>query len=192
MEHVGTPFRSVHGEGNFHCFSFGPHEEDNILVIEAGDYRASGLVRVQSACYTAEIFRSTDCDCHQQLETSLKLVFQNGGLVIYMLCDGRGAGLFIKIKALKMWEEMKIDTHDAYKILGVQPDPRNYERLAGVFSFFKLDSIKLLTNNPRKISGIEALGLSITRVPLEVEYHNDAVPYLETKRIKLGHLLKPK
>lgn len=192
MDHVTTPFRSIYGSGTFHCFSYGNHEEDNILAIESGNFTDSKLVRVQSACYTAEIFRSTDCDCHQQLDTSLKEVFKKGGLVVYMLCDGRGAGLLTKVKALKMWEEEKIDTHDAYKTMGIKPDPRTYDRLGEVFKYFNLSDVKLLTNNPRKVAGLEQLGIKVDRVPLEVACHKDAIPYLETKRIKLGHLYSKK
>lgn len=191
MEHVYTPFRSLYGEGTFHCFSFGPHEEDNILVIQPlmPDLE---FIRVQSACYTAEIFRSTDCDCHEQLDTSLKLIFEKGGLVVYMLCDGRGAGLLPKVRALKMWEEQSIDTHDAYKKMGIEPDPRNYERLKEIFNYFKIVSLRLLTNNPRKVSAIETMGFQVERVSIEVECHSDAIPYLETKRIKFHHMLNKK
>lgn len=189
MEHVATPFRSAFGTGIFHCFSFGLHEEDNILVIEAPGYKDSNLLRVQSACYTAEIFRSTDCDCHQQLESSLKQIFLRGGLVVYMLCDGRGAGLLTKVRALKMWEEQKIDTHDAYQRMGVDVDPRKYDRLREVVNHFNLTKVNLLTNNPRKVSGLESLGLVVNRIDLIVECHTDATDYLNTKRTKMGHLL---
>ena len=189
MNHVLTPFRSLYGSGIFHCFSFGTHEEDNILVIEAPGYEKTGLVRVQSACYTAEIFRSTDCDCHQQLESSLEQIFKEGGLVIYMLCDGRGAGLLTKVRAVQMWEDLKIDTHDAYQKMGVIPDPRTYDRLKDIVEYFKLLHVKLLTNNPRKIDGLAKLGLTVTREPLIVKCHADAKEYLETKKNKMGHLL---
>lgn len=192
MEHVVSPFRSMYGSGNFHCFSFGPHEEDNILAIEAGDYKATNLVRVQSACYTAEIFRSTDCDCHEQLDESLKQIFLSGGLLIYMLCDGRGAGLLPKVRALKMWEEKKIDTYDAYVSMNLDVDPRTYGNLSSVFSHFEITKVRLLTNNPRKVSELEKLGLSVERVGIEVACHSDASPYLETKRVKFGHFLTPK
>jgi GTP cyclohydrolase II len=188
MEYEKTKFRSIYGEGTLHCFNNGPHEEDNILVIEPEKKSSKVLVRVQSACYTAEIFRSTDCDCHQQLDESLKQIFNSGGLCIYMLCDGRGAGLLKKIKALNFWETEGIDTHEAYKRMGIETDPRTYEKLKPIFEQFKITDIELLTNNPRKIAGLQQLGLTVSRRPLEVDCHRDAKPYLETKKNKMGHL----
>jgi len=85
------------GEFDFHCFSWSEHEEDNVLALAKRPFPIPSLVRVQSACYTAEIFRSRDCDCHEQLESSLRRIADEGGLLVYMLCDGRGAGLYRKL-----------------------------------------------------------------------------------------------
>ena len=190
-ESASTALKSLYGDSTLHCFSFGQHEEDNILVIDCLD-RVNGeavpLVRVQSACYTAEIFRSTDCDCHQQLHRSLQRIHAEGGLLVYMLCDGRGAGLLIKVRALAAWHTAGIDTHDAYLDQGVDVDPRSYERVLHVLQELGLQRIRLLTNNPRKVDGLAA-GLNITREPLEVEPTDDSRPYLETKAMKMGHLL---
>ena len=91
-QHRSTRLTTHYGDFDFHCFSWGPHEEDNVLCLTAPSTEARPLVRVQSACYTAEIFRSLDCDCHEQLESSLKRIANEGGALVYMLCDGRGAG----------------------------------------------------------------------------------------------------
>jgi GTP cyclohydrolase II len=190
MKHEKTDFKSIYGHSIIHCFNFGDHEEDNILVIEKDGYQKSKLVRLQSACYTAEIFRATDCDCHEQLDQSLKMIHSDGGLLIYMLCDGRGAGLLTKFKALSMWNESQIDTHDAYKKMNINVDPRTYDRLQPIVDYFNLNEVNLLTNNPRKVDGFVNLGCKVNRISLEVACHLDANEYLRTKKIKMGHLFK--
>ena len=105
FEHAVSPIDTTYGRAKLHCFCFGPHEEDNVLVFDCldrldGDQRP--LVRVQSACYTAEIFRSTDCDCHEQLDRSMARIHAEGGALAYMICDGRGAGLLTKIRGLAL------------------------------------------------------------------------------------------
>jgi hypothetical protein len=125
MDHASAPFKSAYGSGLFHCFSWGPHEEDNVLALVAGPPGGDvPLVRVQSACYTAEIFRSTHCDCHEQLDESLRRVHTEGGAVVYMLCDGRGAGLLTKVRGLALTASHGMDTADAYQHLGAELDPR--------------------------------------------------------------------
>jgi GTP cyclohydrolase II len=186
--HAETPFRSRHGEGVFHVFSWGPHEEDNILVLVAGPSNARPLVRVQSACYTAEIFRSTDCDCHEQLERSLELIHASGGAVVYMLCDGRGAGLLTKVRGLALAAD-GLDTADAYQHLGVPLDPRDYARVASCLKDLGLTDIRLLTNNPRKIAGLRDAEIVVQREPLKIQPTDQSRPYLMAKQAKLGHLL---
>jgi GTP cyclohydrolase II len=189
MEHAVSPLKTAYGFARLHCYSFGPHEEDNILCVEAGDFRHSGLVRVQSACYTAEIFRSTDCDCHEQLHKSLTLIHERGGLVVYMIADGRGAGLLTKVRGLALGASEGLDTFDAYHRLGVSPDPRSYDNVVGVLRDLGVSELRLLTNNPRKIAGLEAGGLRVIREPLEIASTLDSEPYLRSKREKFGHLL---
>ena len=89
-----TLLETHYGSFEISCFSWGAHEEDDILCARNPVHGEIPLVRVQSACYTAEIFRSLDCDCHEQLDESLKRIARDGGLLVYMLCDGRGAGLY--------------------------------------------------------------------------------------------------
>src|SRR5262245_55064962 len=97
-----TTLNTHYGEFEFRCYSWSVHEEDNILVLCKAYSGNWPIVRVQSACYTAEIFRSLDCDCHEQLEVSLQRVQQEGGALVYMLCDGRGAGLLQKVRGLEL------------------------------------------------------------------------------------------
>ncbi len=187
-EHAVCTLNTHHGRCRFHCFSFGKHEEENVLCIESGDYKKSRLVRVQSACYTSEIFRSKDCDCHEQLHSALARIQAEGGLLIYMLCDGRGAGLLTKVRGLALGESKGLDTYDAYAELGVEKDPRIYDKVVHVLKSLDLTSVRLLTNNPKKLDGLTKLGISAERVAHEFAPTPDSERYLTTKRDKGGHL----
>ncbi|MBU1189693.1 MAG: GTP cyclohydrolase II [Gammaproteobacteria bacterium] len=189
MEHSSTNLKTKFGEFKFHCFSWGHHEEDNILVLENDQFSGTPLVRVQSACYSAEIFRSLDCDCHAQLSKSQRLIAESGGYLIYMLCDGRGAGLLNKLRGMALGDKEGLDTSEAYKKLGLPQDPRGYLRVSEVVKYFGLKQIQLLTNNPRKIEGMTSTGIAVERVPLEIDSTNESRPYLEAKAKKMGHLL---
>ena len=190
FEHAACEFKSYYGLATLHVYNFGPHEEDNILCIEAsrGGTAVAPLVRVQSACYTAEVFRSTDCDCHEQLHESLTRIHRQGGFVVYMICDGRGAGLLTKVKGLALGDSENLNTFDAYQRLGVQPDPREYSRVSEVLKDRRVSSLRLLTNNPRKIEGLERRGLTVERVPLQIDATEDSWSYLKTKQDLFGHL----
>lgn len=184
-----TCINTKFGEFEFYCFSWGEHEEDNILVLENPNYNGDPLVRVQSACYTAEIFRSLDCDCHAQLSESQKRISKNGGYLIYMLCDGRGAGLLNKIKGMDLGITHGLDTSDAYKHLGLEQDPREYGRVIQILEYLNISELRLLTNNPRKVAGLQSTGLSVAREPLEINSTDHSKPYLKTKAKKMGHML---
>jgi GTP cyclohydrolase II len=184
-----TTIQTKFGEFVFYCFSWGEHEEDNLLVLYNDKYDETPLLRVQSACYTAEIFRSLDCDCHEQLSKSQQMIASEGGLLIYMLCDGRGAGLLNKIKGMELGHTHDLDTSDAYRHLGLEQDPREYQRASDILSYLKILNVRLLTNNPRKIEGLKAAGVNVKREPLEIESTVNSQPYLETKALKMGHLL---
>ena len=184
-----TVIKTKFGEFDFYCFNWGDHEEDNILVLKNDKHDDIPLVRVQSACYTAEIFRSLDCDCHAQLSKSQRVISEHGGFLIYMLCDGRGAGLLNKIKGMDLGITQGMDTSDAYHHLGLDQDPRDYQRVFEVLSYFNQTNIKLLTNNPRKVIGVESSGITVVREPLEIVSTKESEPYLKTKATKMGHML---
>ena len=183
-----TSIASVYGTFDFFCFAWGEHEEDNILCLY-NSYEGIPHVRVQSACYTAEIFRSLDCDCHEQLHKSQKLIAEKGGLLIYMLCDGRGAGLLKKVEGLELWRSEAVDTSDAYKRMGLEQDPREYSRVVQILEYFSMKEINLLTNNPRKVSGVEQEGIKVNQISLEIEATEHSQHYLKTKTKKMGHLM---
>lgn len=147
-------------------------------------------VRVHSECMTGDVFASLRCDCGNQLHQAMRQISENGnGVLIYMRQEGRGIGLLNKIRAYELQDQGK-DTCEANEALGFEVDLRDYGVGAQIMVDLGLKKIKLLTNNPRKIKGLEGYGLNIVeRVPLEVEpcqYNND---YLSTKKTKLGHYL---
>jgi GTP cyclohydrolase II len=186
-----TKIETQFGEFDFACYSWSDHEEDNILCASSKLVSTENvLTRVQSACYTAEIFRSLDCDCHEQLEESLRMIQAEGGILIYMLCDGRGAGLLNKVRGLELGRTMNLDTSDAYKHLKIPQDPRTYERVSVILNDLNISSIRLLTNNPRKVEGISLGGITVTMQPLEIPATKNSQSYLLTKTRKMGHLMK--
>lgn len=184
-----TPLQTKYGEFKLFVFSWGANEQDNVLVLEKGGWTNEPCVRVQSACYTGEIFESTDCDCHWQLENGLIKIHQAGGYFVYMLQDGRGAGLLTKIRGMNLTAEKGIDTAQAYMEIGSPLDPRDYSRTVYILNYFKLTKVRLLTNNPRKIHGIEAGGISVVREPHQSEPTSRNISYLRAKKDKLGHLM---
>ncbi|MFO7828873.1 MAG: bifunctional 3,4-dihydroxy-2-butanone-4-phosphate synthase/GTP cyclohydrolase II [Bacteroidales bacterium] len=148
-------------------------------------------VRVHSSCVTGDIFGSKKCDCGQQLHEAMKKIDKAGkGVVLYMNQEGRGIGLFNKIKAYKL-QEQGMDTVDANIELGFEEDERDYGVGASILRDLQLGKIKLLTNNPIKRKGLEAYGLKIVEnIPLEIEPNEHNKFYLETKRNKMGHMLE--
>jgi 3,4-dihydroxy 2-butanone 4-phosphate synthase/GTP cyclohydrolase II len=151
----------------------------------------SVCVRVHSSCLTGDIFGSKRCDCGQQLHLAMQKIEKAGkGVLLYMNQEGRGIGLFNKIKAYKLQEE-GMDTVEANIELGFQEDERDYGVGASILRDLGLGKIKLLTNNPVKRKGLEAYGLIVTEnIPLQIEPNKHNKFYLETKRIKMGHTLE--
>ena len=148
------------------------------------------LVRVHSECLTGDVFGSRRCDCGWQLHQAMRQVAEAGcGVVLYMRQEGRGIGLAPKIKAYKL-QEQGYDTVEANKQLGFDMDLREYGLGAQILADLGLRKIRLLTNNPRKIVGLEGYGLEIVeQVPIKVMPNPHNARYLKTKRDKLGHLL---
>ncbi len=148
------------------------------------------LVRVHSECLTGDVFHSLRCDCGEQLEAALATIEQEGkGVLLYLSQEGRGIGLLNKLRAYKLQEE-GLDTVDANLKLGLPADLRDYGIGAQILVDLGLSSIRILTNNPKKILGLEGYGLSVTdQVPIQSvpNPHNEA--YLNAKRDKMGHAL---
>jgi 3,4-dihydroxy 2-butanone 4-phosphate synthase/GTP cyclohydrolase II len=162
------------------------------LALVHGDLsgREDVLVRVHSECVTGDVFGSLRCDCGEQLHHALdQITAEECGVVLYLAQEGRGIGLLNKLRAYEL-QEHGLDTVDANLELGFAPDMRDYGIGAQILADLGLSSIRVLTNNPRKIVGIEAFGLTVTEeVPIEVTPQEHNVEYLRAKRDKLGHRL---
>jgi 3,4-dihydroxy 2-butanone 4-phosphate synthase/GTP cyclohydrolase II len=148
------------------------------------------LVRVHSECLTGDVFHSLRCDCGEQLESALAMIEQAGeGVLLYLAQEGRGIGLLNKLKAYKLQEE-GLDTVDANLRLGLPADLRDYGIGAQILVDLGLSSIRILTNNPKKIRGLEGYGLSVTeQVPITHTSNPHNESYLRTKRDRMGHTL---
>jgi len=161
------------------------------IALVAGDPTCpDALVRVHSECLTGDVFSSKRCDCGEQLRRALQLISKNGnGVLLYMRQEGRGIGLANKLRAYAL-QDGGSDTVEANHRLGYPADLRDYGIGAQILVDLGIKQIRLLTNNPRKVIGLEGYGLEIAeRVPLEVEPNNINRRYLETKRDKMHHLL---
>ena len=150
------------------------------------------LVRVHSQCLTGDVFGSRRCDCGSQLRRAMQVIAEAGrGVILYINQEGRGIGLANKLKAYAL-QDQGMDTVEANLALGFPPDLREYGIGAQILVDLGLQELRLLTNNPRKIVGLEGYGLRVVeRVPIAVAPHADNAKYLDAKRDKLGHLIEP-
>src|SRR6266404_1848441 len=185
-------FPTLHG-GMYRAIVF-RNEVDGLehMALVKGDisHAEQVLVRVHSECLTGDVFGSERCDCGDQIRQSLRLIDEQGrGVLIYMHQEGRGIGLTNKIKAYALQDQGR-DTVEANLELGFKEDLRDYGIGAQILRELGVEKISLLTNNPRKITGLEVYGVKVVeRVPLEVQPRDTTIHYLRTKQTKLGHLL---
>ncbi len=179
--------------GHFQLFLYGNDlDEKNHLALVKGDVnkQENVLVRVHSECLTGDVFGSQRCDCGAQLNRALEMIEKEGrGVLLYMRQEGRGIGLTNKIKAYAL-QDCGRDTVEANEELGFAADLRDYGIGAQILADLGLSTIRLITNNPRKIVGLDGHGLKVTeRVPILCETNKYNTKYLRTKRDKLGHFL---
>jgi 3,4-dihydroxy 2-butanone 4-phosphate synthase/GTP cyclohydrolase II len=160
------------------------------LALVMGEVGENVLVRVHSECLTGDVFHSFRCDCGEQLEAALAAIASEGrGVLLYMAQEGRGIGLLNKLRAYEL-QEHGLDTVDANLALGFAADEREWGIGNQILADLGITTMRLLTNNPKKVSGVEAYGLKVTeQVPIEMPPHPENVRYLAAKRDKLGHKL---
>lgn len=183
---------SDYGDFTLKVFENTVDGKDHVAIIK-GDIQPDQpvLVRVHSECLTGDIFGSRRCDCGPQLHAALAMIEQEQqGVVLYMRQEGRGIGLVNKIKAYAL-QEQGLDTVEANTTLGFQPDPRDYGIGAQILYDLGVRKMRLITNNPKKRVGLQSYGLEVVElVSLEMPSNEDNLRYLETKRDKMGHLLR--
>jgi 3,4-dihydroxy 2-butanone 4-phosphate synthase/GTP cyclohydrolase II len=189
--------------GTFDLFAYTSMvDQEPHLAITMGGIGVSGadgvpvqeepvLVRMHSECLTGDVLHSAKCDCGPQLKYAMQQVAEAGrGVIVYMRQEGRGIGLLNKLKAYKLQQEEGLDTVEANRRLGFAPDLRHFGIGAQILHDLGIRDIRLLTNNPRKVIGLEGYGLRIVeRIPIQMVPGDHNRDYLQTKKAKLGHLL---
>jgi 3,4-dihydroxy 2-butanone 4-phosphate synthase/GTP cyclohydrolase II len=180
------------GEFKFIVYENDVDEMKHVALVK-GDIKPGDevLVRVHSECLTGDVFGSMRCDCGEQLQAAMEMVAKEGkGVIVYMHQEGRGIGLVNKVKAYEL-QEMGKDTVEANLELGFKEDLRDYGIGAQILVDLGVRKIRLLTNNPKKVVGLEGYGMTIVeRLPIEMQPNKANVRYLQTKKEKMGHLLK--
>ena len=180
--------------GHFRIFGFEgeyPTGVEEAVVLCTGDLSGPPpLVRIHSECLTGDVFHSLRCDCRAQLELALYRLREEGrGMIIYEHQEGRGIGLMNKLRAYQL-QDAGADTVEANEQLGFRADHREYQLPGSILKYFDIHKVRLLSNNPDKISALERAGIEVVeRVPCQVEPIATTEDYLRTKKEKLGHLL---
>jgi GTP cyclohydrolase II len=184
--------------GHFRILGFEGSERDPetcrpeaaVAVVMGDLHSAPPLVRIHSQCLTGDVFHSLRCDCRQQLELALRMIADaRAGILLYEQKEGRGIGLIAKLQAYEL-QDQGLDTVEANEKLGFKADHREFELPAAILRAMGVREIKLISNNPQKVSALEAAGVRVVeRVPCEPETSAHSAGYLRTKREKLGHLL---
>jgi GTP cyclohydrolase II len=191
-----APVPTKHGVFEMAVFHWGEAEAsglppDHVAMI-MGDVRGKSgvLARVHSECMTSEVFGSLKCDCRDQLEAALGEIARRGeGVLLYLRQEGRGIGLPNKLRAYKL-QSSGHDTVDANRLLGLPDDARDYGAAAAMLEHLGVASIRLLTNNPEKVKALRALGVAVDARHGVIVGHNPfSAPYLEAKRLRMGHRL---
>lgn len=189
---VTVKMPTEHG-GEFKAIAYANEIDDNVhIALVKGEIKPEDevLVRVHSQCLTSDVFGSKRCDCGEQLHKAMEVIKKEGkGVILYMRQEGRGIGLINKLRAYEL-QDKGLDTVEANLKLGFKPDLRDYGIGAQILVDIGVRKMRLMTNNPRKIVGLEGYGLkAVERVPIEVNPHEKNISYLRTKKKKLGHIL---
>ena len=160
------------------------------LLLYMGELQNDSLLRIHSQCLTGDTLYSLKCDCGSQLAMALQRISEEGvGMIIYMAQEGRGIGLVNKIRAYEL-QDKGMNTVEANEALGFAADERDYSYCKEILSAVNISSVRLMTNNPRKIKGLEDVGIKVTeRVSIEIEPNKHNEDYLKVKADKLGHMI---
>jgi GTP cyclohydrolase II len=192
-----APVPTRHGEFQMSVFRWGAEDTEHGLspdhvALVMGEVRGQSgvLLRVHSECLTSEVFGSLKCDCRDQLEAAQAEIARCGrGVVLYLRQEGRGIGLANKLRAYAL-QSSGHDTVDANRLLGLPDDARDYSAAAAMIAELGIGSIRLLTNNPAKVKALRSLGVTLEgRAPSIVGHNPHSAPYLEAKRLRMGHSL---
>lgn len=188
---VGVSLPTKYGDFKMKLFEDYDHKEH--LILYKGDIKNHDnpvMVRIHSECLTGDVFGSKRCDCGEQLERSMELISNESvGAVIYMRQEGRGIGLKNKLRTYHL-QEHGVDTYDANVKLGFMPDERQYDFAVEILKAVGINNVRLLTNNPDKISALEAHGINVAeQIPLQTKPLKENRHYLETKKVKFKHKL---
>ncbi|MCG2792448.1 MAG: GTP cyclohydrolase II [Weeksellaceae bacterium] len=179
--------------GDFRIMAFSETEKDwmpHIALIAKGtDFDKTVNVRIHSECITGEVFHSQKCECGQQLDSAMKYMQENGGIIIYLRQEGRNIGIINKLKAYAL-QEQGMDTVQANLELGLPADDRNFGIAIEILEKLKVKSLNLMTNNPEKIRIIQESKIKFnSRIPLQIKSNESSARYLKTKKDFFGHFL---
>ncbi|MFI3189261.1 GTP cyclohydrolase II [Crenothrix sp. D3] len=188
---VQTPLPTEHGDFILHYYSNTLDDKEHLALVKGEVAGKENVpVRIHSECFTGDVLGSRRCDCGEQLAMAMQYINGAGfGVVIYLRQEGRGIGLLKKLQAYNL-QDQGMDTVDANIYLGYLADEREYDVAALILQSLGIKSIKLMTNNPKKIEALTKLGIEvIDRIPIEVVANNDNVGYLKTKAKRMAHFL---